>query len=433
MHATRILFGALIILSLAAFIMPPPGESLPTAQQPQPTATPSPTLEASPTAPPAMPGTPRPDLVVWWPAELMPAAESAAGDALLTVLETYRTENDLSLQLRVKRLTGTGSIMSTLRTASHVAPAALPDVALLSRATLVGAIASATIYPLDDMTAAELTREVYPRAVPLGQVEDRFYGVPLALIVQHAAYRENDFERSPDTFRAVLESGQPFAFAAGKEIGTSDALLIQYTEAGGRLISDEGRPTLDAPALEDVLNFYAGALDSEQITPDLLDSTTPLDTWNALITGNVSLAQVDSSTYIRQHSDHGGILPTILPTEGGGALTTLEGWLWVITTSDPERQAAAIAFITWMMEPEQQATITETLQILPSRPQSLQSRFDPAYSALIDRLLSSSRAVLTERVTTTTATALQEALVSVIREERSPEEAASAAAERVNR
>ncbi len=435
MHAIRLLFGALMILGLAAFIAPqsaPP--EAPAAWQAGPTATPSPAPAPSPTPLPPTPAPSRPGLVVWWPAELMPAADSAAGNALLTVLETYRAENDLSLQLRVKRLTGTGSIMSTLRTANNVAAAALPDVALLSRATLADAAASALIYPLDDLTAADLTREVYPRAIPLGQVQDTFYGVPLALIVQHAAYRESAFERSPDTFGAVLGSNRRFALAVGKEIGTSDALLIQYTEAGGHLVNDQGQPTLDTPALRDILDFYATALENRQITPAILEYTTPAATWNALITGNVSLAQVDSSTFIRQHADHTGLRPMILPTEGGTALSTLEGWLWVITTSDPGRQAAAVDFITWMMEPEQQAAITEALKILPSQPQSLEAGgADTIYVALINRLLGSPRAMMAERVTAITGSALQEALVAVINGELSPEEAASAAAERVNR
>lgn len=434
MHAIRILVGALVILGLAAFIAPQPAPpETAAAWQEGPTVTPSPTPQPSPTPLPPTPVTSRPGLVVWWPTELMPAPDSVAGGAILTVLETYRAENDLSLQLRVKRLIGTGSIMSTLRTADNVAPAALPDVALLSRATLIDAAASALIYPLDDLTAATLTRDLYPRAVPLGQVQNTVYGVPLALVVQHAAYRHSAFERSPDTFRAVLEASRPFALTIGKEIGASDTLLIQYLEAGGRLLTEQGQPTLDAPALRDVLNFYASALENGQITPASLDYTTPAATWNALTTGNVSLAQVDSSTFLRQRADHAGISPSILPTEGGGALTMLEGWLWVITTSDPERQAAAAAFITWMMETEQQTAITEALQILPSQPESLESRADTAYAILIDRLLGSSRALISERVTATTAAALQEALVAVLRDDLSPDAAANAAVERVRR
>lgn len=438
MFMTRILVGLLVIMGIAAFAFPQP--ALPTQTEtiddPADSAAPHLQSTATPTAQPPTPeptATPTsPDMVIWWPADIMPDAGTPEEESILSLLDNYRAEFDQSVLLRVKRLTGTGSILSTLRTAQDVAPSALPDLVLLDRATFVEAAATGLIFPLDSTVAAELTSNLYNRASALGQFDEMPYGIPYTLLVQHAAFAASVFEDTPNTQRDLLDSGEPFAFSIDHETGVSDALLIQYVAAGGRLADSEGNTVLDEAALADVLTFYADALQAEQITSAALDYTAQHTPWDDLLNGTVSLAQVDSSTFLSQQAQHPGHVPIILPTENGSALTTLDGWIWAISTPDLARQARAIDLIEWAMRVENQVNLTAALQALPSQRAALRVGSDTTYNTLIDRLLSNSRAVLPEQVSNAMAAAMQEALVSVLSGETTPEDAAAAATARIN-
>ena len=92
----------------------------------------TPTPEPSPT-PTLMPLEARADTIVWWPSAMWPPAESPANIALDAQVAAFEALHERSVQLRPRRLEGTGGIMSSLRTASVAAPSALPDVALLPR------------------------------------------------------------------------------------------------------------------------------------------------------------------------------------------------------------------------------------------------------------------------------------------------------------
>ncbi|GAB4568849.1 MAG: hypothetical protein Kow0077_00390 [Anaerolineae bacterium] len=441
--ALRFAIGALIILSAAALIIPAITPHMPVVAgtearsadsgidslaliQQAATQTPTPTPTATPIPQPT--ASVRPDLVVWWPVEFLPPQDTPEEAAVLDLIDTYRSTADISLLMRVKRLSGTGSILSTLRTGHPVAPGALPDLTLVRAAHLAQLVSDELIFPLDANEADTLLQHVYTRVTALGTVGDTLYGVPYALNVQHAVYPQVAFEATPDTFEEVLNAARLFAFALGSDSGASDVLLIQYVAAGGRLTNDEGQRVLDEVPLRDVLRFYASAQAEALLHPDSLTLTDAGQTWSLLVDGSVSLAQTDSDTFLRQQGSNAGLVPAALPTRGGNLLTTLDGWVWVITTPDPNRQAQARAFLDWLLQAENQAALTEALHTLPSQRAALQNRIDADYVALIDRLLGNSNPILAYQVDATTATALQQALVAVLSGELSAEAAAETAA-----
>ncbi|MBN1965182.1 MAG: hypothetical protein JW910_11090, partial [Anaerolineae bacterium] len=147
---------------------------------------------ASPTITPT-PGDTRADVIIWWPASLLPDPDTPAEATLNAQVDEFQSAHGMSVLLRAKRLLGAGGIMSTLRTAGQVAPGALPDLALVRREQLLAAAGTGLIYPLDNLLPDSALRGLYPQALALGEIDGVLYGVAYTLRVQHIVYRESVF------------------------------------------------------------------------------------------------------------------------------------------------------------------------------------------------------------------------------------------------
>jgi len=387
---------------------------------PTPTAVPTPTSTPEPTQAQLR-------LVIWWAAELLPTPGSAAETVLNAQFAGFRNSPDApSLIVRAKRSEGVGGILSTLRSASRVAPGALPDLALLRRADLPAAARDRLIAPLSASMPAALRRNLTPAALALGTVEDVVYGVAYLLEVQHVVYRPAAFETPPLTFAAVLDAGQPFAFPLGGEDGVNTALLIPYAVAGGQLADEAGAPVLDEAPLRTVLEFYEQAVAAGLIGPEALAYHTAEDYWDAFLDGAFDLAQVDSSIYLTSSLQQMGLVAAPPITTTGEARTCLDGWLWVMTTSDPDRQAGAWRLLEWLMQAERQAAFAQAMNRVPSLESALALWNAGDYGALMATLLANDTPILAGNSGPAVET-LQAALEAVINGEQSAAEAAEAA------
>jgi ABC-type glycerol-3-phosphate transport system substrate-binding protein len=115
-------------------------------------------------------------------------------------------------------------------------------------------------------------------------------------------------------------------------------------------------------------------------------------------------------------------------------LTLLDGWMWVITTTDVEQRQLAIDYVSEMMNAENQTQAAQTLLMVPSRrnilSQSLPTGVDTAfYSALLNE----ARLPLVDGEGGTLARAMQEAFASVVTKEQSAEDAAEEVIEQETR
>lgn len=439
---TRTLLALVILAGITAFAAAPqtpqPGTRLETTAQlaaGQTASTPTPT---APPIPATSAGTPtpaltRPEITLWWPAMLYPAAGSPAEETLLSQLDEFRTSYNRSLLLRVKRLEGTGGIMSTLRNASSVAPLALPDLVLLPREEMAAAAQTGLIFPLEGRLPAALVDGLYPAARDLGTVSNTLYGLPFLLEAQHVVYRPAAYPTAPDDLADLVDARRPFALVIGRQTNVSDTLLIQYVAEGGRLADDQGRPVLDEEPLRRLLTRYRAALDDGLLPPDILTTLHASNYWGRFQSGGLALIGIDSTTYLAQRASMPEAVAASLVSAESPAQTTLHGWLWALATPDSDRQTAALEFLTWIMQPNQQGALSQALGRLPSQRAALRLWSDDDYVDLIDRLLSAPTPILPEEVSSNVASALQGALEAVLRREQTPEAAAVAAVLAVTR
>ena len=119
-----------------------------------------------------------PTLHVWWPDALAPASDQKAALMLADYVDTFRaTIPELSIEMRLKKAQDSGGIMETLRTASAVAPDALPDITLLRRADLLAAVDAGFIQPLHGLVTSAVLGDLYPAGLDLGRVDGMLYGL----------------------------------------------------------------------------------------------------------------------------------------------------------------------------------------------------------------------------------------------------------------
>lgn len=405
-------------------------------------ATEVPLSDASPTLRPAVatanvgnatepvataPATTTPDpstVLVWWPSALYPGDQSVAAALLHQQVNSYQSSQARTVRLRIKRADGVGGIYQTLRSGSVVAPSAMPDLTLLRRGDLVQAASAKLIEPIAPRIFS--ADDVFTPAMMLGQVRGVQYGIPYALEVQHAVYRSSVIPTPLHTLDDVLRIGQPFLFPASASKGVNVTFLAQYLAAGGRIATDKGAATLDRAPLVTVLHFYEQALEMKIVGPQLLDYSSAAQYWPLFAAGKASLIQIDSTSYLAMRASTPAISATMTPiaSPGDSTLSVLDGWMWVVTTADPDKQARALGVLAWLMQADQQGLLLHELGVLPSRRSALQRWADDPYAQFAQSLLELPAVPPLDMVDASVATALQKGFEDVLLGRKSAEVAA---------
>ncbi|MBL8155299.1 MAG: extracellular solute-binding protein [Anaerolineae bacterium] len=409
---------SLLLAACAAAIQgsttPAPTTTFTAAETSQPTATSIP-----PTPTPSGPLT----LRVWWPDALtLPSSDSAALLLDEQFSDFQSAASDVRVEVRLKKADSFGGIFETLRSGSAVAPDSLPDVTLLRRDELIEAVRLGLIQPIQGQIASAILGSLVPTALELGRFDGVLYGLTYAVDVRLIAYRPVTLTGSFATFEAVLADRQPFVFPAGITQGISDVLLVQYLSAGGR-ISDllDGRPK--AEPLRIVFNFYAQAATEGIITPAVLDYAESSAYLPNLSGGSLDAAVVTSRQYLDLRSGSISLDPAPIPLAAGDPSSTLDGWMWVIVTRDPDRQVEAARLIEWMMEIDRQGVYTEQIHWLPSRQAALAAWEQTPFTALAAALMNNAVIAPAEDSAPATFRALQNALAAVISGQQTADQA----------
>lgn len=363
-----------------------------------------------------------PILHIWWPDALSPASNQKASLMLTDYVDTFRaTVPELSIDMRLKKAQDSGGIIETLKSASAVAPVALPDITLLRRSDLTTAVDSGFIQPLQGRVTSAILGDLYPTALDLGRVDGTLYGLAYTLDVEQIAYRPVILNGSFAHFSDVLKDKQKFVFPAGVTEGLSDVLLLQYISAGGTLNElIQGNP--DANALLTVLTFYKQAVEAGIIDRSVLDYARPDDYLFQLGQGKFDAGVVTSTQYLNMLSNGQSLESAPIPLADGEPSTVLNGWMWVVVTKDKDRQALALRFIEWMLEANRLTAYSRQINMLPSRRAAMRLWNAGTFTDLANRLLANARLPLVDG-NATTLRAMENALAAVIAGQRTPEEA----------
>lgn len=424
MLVNKILLGVLLAPLAACGTLEGMGTSgdatatrMPTATPIPATATSIPTVEATPDDPES--------LTLWIPDVLAPSAANAESTGLLNqqIADFAASEEDVTVEVRRKRINNeVGGIMPTLHTARDVAPGALPDLTIMRREDMLQAVQADLIQPMEGVVSSAVIGNLFPATLALGQVDDTLYGLPYAVDILHLAYPSADANIPEPAFAGYLENDLPLVFPAAQANSINEMFLVQYLEAGGS-IDDEGELVLDEDALRTTLAFYENALQQGVISSDVLDYAHPSD-YRSMITGDAEGAfLVEAGLYLALTRETESLRVAAIPTASGEPATALDGWMWVMTTIDPDRRDIAALFVDWMMDAERQEQYVQSLDLLPSQRTTLRRWQSASYMSFVGTMMENAYLPLADAGDSTVARAIQGALVTVISGERTAQQA----------
>jgi ABC-type glycerol-3-phosphate transport system substrate-binding protein len=407
----------------------------------EPTATQAaPTLDIPTTATPSQPDVPTPTesselvLTVWMSDTLAPTSDTPGGQVFLEQLSAFdELHPDIQVEIHAKRVSGAGGMISYLRTASPVAPAILPDLALVDQGGLAQVGNDQLVVPIGTLLDPALISALYPVVQGLGTVNGMLVGLPYLLEIDHSVYHETWFTVPPNSFDVILKGRQPFVFPAGALSSVNKTILLQYIAAGGTLTDDTGAPQLDPVSLAQVLNFYDQAHQRGLVTTTLFQLTDPAASWSLYRDRQTNLAVVSSTAYLAEREQMRNTLLTWIPTPDGQPYALATSWSWVVVTRDTDRQPATMALVNFLMNPVNQGRYSQAARWLPSQHAALAvwGEDDP-YVAFADPLLGNAQPMPDAELQTTVGAAIQDALEEVLLKDVLPVQAATQAEQAVS-
>ncbi|MCU0496574.1 MAG: extracellular solute-binding protein [Anaerolineae bacterium] len=372
--------------------------------------------------------TPR-TLRVWIPDALLPVDQPEAEDQWNDQIDAFlATQTNITIEIRRKRSQDIGGIMGTLRTASVVAPGALPDVTLMRVEDLIAAEQGNLIQPLEGRISSSVLGNLYPIALQMGQIEQQLYGLPYLLDVSAMIYRPENNMPTRWTLNTLIEREITLVFPGTRP----DVLLLQYFSAGGTPPA-EGAMILNPIALQTVLTFYEQAQQENLITSEIFTYTSALDYRARFWDQAVDAAVINVSSFNAYQQDEIQFTLAPIPTVSGDPLTVMNGWVWVIIASDLEQQDLSARFINWMMDEERQRQMAQHLTLLPSQRDALRAwSVEGIETDLMDQLLTHALLPITEVNGGRLIRAMQTALAAVLNGSQTAEEAVNAVIDEVD-
>jgi len=313
------------------------------------------------------------DLKVWIPPEIAVRTETGT-QTMADQLTNFNAKNpDIVIRVEQKRVQGDGGILSYLRTGRSVAPSVLPDLIAIPTELLPSAANESLIYPLNDQLEPELMNELFPPALEMSRPDERILGYPFALTwLPHLVYNSNVLTTTlPLTWdRLISDTERSMVFAAD---GTDGALLALqfYLDAGGTTVNELGQPTLQEEQLTVALETLQEGKEAGFFVPQS-SSISGLDqAWQIFLAGGANIARTSSDHFLRENTTGLPLEFTVTPGIDRPLTPLVGGWAWAISTSDPDRQAAALELMLELVAAPNQAEWSQNSNILPARRDSL--------------------------------------------------------------
>jgi len=399
-------------------------ESLQTSPPPLETETTTPTpLSPGQTSTPLI-STPTPGevtLLIWLPPTFDPQAGTPAGDILQARLDEFETLYPrLKVEIRVKAESGPGGLLDSLSSTSAAAPLALPDLVALPLEGLQGAALKGLLHPYDDLSDLITDPDWYPYAVELAQLQNSTFGIPFAGDILQLLYRPDLVEGPPLDWENALSLTSPFAFPAADQQALFT--LIQYQATGAPILNEEGRPTLDQNALNQVLNFYQQARETGLFPIWLTQFQDDMQSWEAFQENRADMVVTWSSRYLTEGLENTTTSQILTPD--GDPFTLASGWVWTLANSDQTRQELTIELVEHLSAPDFLAEWTAALGYLPPRPSALDMWNDSDLKSKLDLISRSASIIPTSDILSSLGPPLQKATVDVLKQQSDPTTAA---------
>ena len=325
------------------------------------------------------------ELELWVTPQFDPNGDDEAAVLLSERIHEFLTQNpQISLNVRVKALSGPGSMMDSLLGASSVAQAALPSLVLLSRSDLVIAADRNLIFPIEEFSSSVDEDDWYAFAQSMAIYQGSAYGLPFASNVLGLLHRPGALSGDQPSWDEIFRRRDSLLFPAGD----ADAMvaLALYFSAGGALDLQMGQMELEPEALAAALDVFERARQAGVITRDSLENQTDDQAWEKFQSGNTD-AVITWVARLFSADDELGL--ALLPPLGENPYTFATGWSWCLTEQDEGNRQYAAALAEYLSAPEFLSQWAPKSGYLPVRPSSLAGFAEERLKSTLSTLLMS--------------------------------------------
>jgi multiple sugar transport system substrate-binding protein len=374
-------------------------------------------------------------LTLWTVEAVSPEAAGKAGEIFAQGIRSFASRYpNVTVVVKLKNETGKGSVLDYLRTASQVAPSVLPDVVVLDLTELAAAARAGVLFPLDKLIAPSLINDLLPGARAAGSVDGQLMGLPFEADFEHVVFSTEKLTAPPATWEDVLNAGTIYRFPAkGRNGLVNDCFLIQYLAAGGRLLDEEGQPTLDEAVLTSVLDYYLRGVRAGVIPLDVLEAASADDLWSWYTSNRNGIVHVRARKYIEERFQLRGSRFAAIPTREGKPLTLVRGRALAITARDASQQAVAARMIEWMLQPDNVVVWNQVTFSVPTRYATLNRWGSDPYLDFLRQQMEVALPVPSFSQYDQIGRVLQQAVLEVLSGDATPEEAAATAVSAITR
>jgi multiple sugar transport system substrate-binding protein len=418
----NILIGIILLTFVIAGCTTTPGADEDSTPKPPPIPT-----ATQLTSPESTQPAPQPTVLrIWVPPQFDPESDSPAGDLLQQRLDLYTAQRpDLRIETRVKASSGTGGLLDSLSSANAAAPLAVPDLILLSRASLEIAALKGLLFPYDGLSDTLNDDDWYPYAQELGQLQTSTFGLPFAGDALVSLYRPSEIGNPPADWHSALEAGDSIAFPAA-EAGAFFP-LAQYQSTGGRIQDADGRPVLESTPLTEMLAFFKDA-ETAGVMPFWLTQFTDDDqSWEAYTENQVDSVVTWINRYLSTLPGDTAAAPIM--TQSGPPLTLANGWVWALSNPQTERLALSVDLAEYLTAGDFLSEWSQAAGYLPPRKSALDGWSNVALRGLVERIILSAKIIPPNDVMAAVGPALSQSTVDVLKQQSSPISAANEAIE----
>ena len=366
------------------------------------------------------------NLTIWLPPQFAPSQDNEAGILIQERLDAFNQMNPrLQVNYRIKSETGPASLIESLYATSGVAPLVLPDLVLLSASDMQIAAEQSLIYPYPDGYPEEEDGDWYNIASTLSSRQNQRYLLPLAADSLVMVYNSELLETAPRSWNDLLNAGNIISFPSAdpKSIFT----IAQYLSNGGILKDENENIILQPEILSIVFSNYEQALNANILPPNPTQINSDDSSWDKFIATNKQIAITWTSRYFALTDEM--LLASTMPTTAGQQFTVIKGWGWALANPDPDRQIAAAELASFLTEAEFAGPWTQATYLLPLRPFALSYWEDESKQILASQLLPIANLVPPPEILNIVSTPINEAVLDVLTDVLSPEDAAMVAAD----
>jgi multiple sugar transport system substrate-binding protein len=308
-------------------------------------------------------------LVIWIPDNLLATNKDQMLALLQKQVAMFTSKNpEITVNIRIKKATGSGSLADTLQSASLAAPDSLPDLVLLSSDELQVNALKGLLIPFDGSTEILGSSDWAPVMRQLAQVQGSTFGLPvLADALVYVSKPGKSYGPS------VYKSENPiYCYLNDPE---SILSIGYYLSAGGRMQTDPGKPGLDQKAIESALDLLRTGFNFGTFTTESIQLNGYADIVSSFSSGKADQMITWYST-IPTGMKNLNIMA--VPGVTIESATLVKGSFWTMANPNPSRRSAAIALAETLVDPEFLTSMARISGGMPVR-QSASINQDPYF------------------------------------------------------